>query len=281
MNQSSSLRLDHVIDFYASGYEEMRLSVDTGRLECERTRELLIRFLPSAPAVVLDVGGGAGAYACWLAKRGYEVHMTDISPVLVERAHAASNRQPEAPLASAAVGDARLLSWTDNTTDAVLLLGPLYHLTAKEDRLRALKEAYRVLKPGGVLCAVGISRFASILDGLRTGNLKDQQFAAIVDLDLKDGQHRNPTSNPQYFTDAYLHLPDQLRHEIEDTGFAVSGMYGIEGPGWIVHNFDEWWANPAHREALMKVARSVETEPSIIGVSAHIMVVASKSSQAG
>src|ERR1044071_1159121 len=114
-----------IVNFYASGYEEIRLTVDTGQLECARTRELLVRFLPPGPAKVLDVGGGAGAYALWLAKHGDEVHMPDISPVLVEKALAASGRQPEAPLASATVGDARSLSEKDNSVDAVLLLGPL------------------------------------------------------------------------------------------------------------------------------------------------------------
>jgi ubiquinone/menaquinone biosynthesis C-methylase UbiE len=274
---STSPKIEAVVNFYSSGYEEIRLTVDTGQLECERTRELLMRFLPPAPAIVLDVGGGAGAYAFWLAKHRYEVHLTDISPVLIERAVAASSRQPEAPLASAAVGDARSLSWKENTVDAVLLLGPLYHLTTRDDRLRALREAHRVLKPGAVLCAVGISRFASIMDGLRTGNLKDPQFASIADQDLKDGQHRNPTPKPQYFTDAYLHLPDELRQEVSEARFAVSGMYGIEGPGWLVSGFDEWWSNPAYRDTPMKIARSVEPELSVIGASAHMMVIARKS----
>jgi ubiquinone/menaquinone biosynthesis C-methylase UbiE len=277
MKYSPSPQLEEVINFYASGYEEIRLTVGAGQLERERTRELLMRFLPPAPAVVLDVGGGAGAYAFWLAKHGYEVHLTDISPALIERAIAAASRQPEPPLASAAVSDARSLSWKYNAVDAVLLLGPLYHLTVREDRLRALKEARRVLKPAGILCAVGISRFASMLDGLSTGNLKDPQFAAIAGQDLKDGQHRNPTPNPQYFTDAYLHQPDELRQETIEAGFAVSGMYGIEGPGWVVSDFDEWWTNPEHRARLMKIARSVETQPSLLGMSAHIMVVGSKS----
>jgi SAM-dependent methyltransferase len=276
MRPTPTSGLDAVINFYASGYEEIRLTEGTSQLECERTRELLTRFLPPAPAIVLDVGGGAGAHACWLAGKGYEVHLMDISPVLVGMALAASRRQPDAPLAGAALGDARSLSWKENTADVVLLLGPLYHLTARDDRLCALREAHRVLKPGGTLFAAGISRFASALDGLRTGNLKDSQFAAIVDQDLQDGQHRNPTGNPHYFTDAYFHRPDELGQEAVAAGFAVSGIYGIEGPGWLVPEFDEWWSNPAHRERLLKLARALETEPGMLGVSAHFMVVSRK-----
>ena len=98
----------------------------------------------------------------------------------------------------------------------------------------------------------------------------------IVDQDLKDGQHRNPTPNPQYFTDAYFHHPDELRREAMDAGFDVDGLYAIEGPGWLVSNFDEWWSNPSHRAQLMKIAGSLESDPSVLGISAHMMVVGRK-----
>jgi ubiquinone/menaquinone biosynthesis C-methylase UbiE len=273
---SQSPEPDDVIRHYASGYEEGRLSMGSGQLERERTRELLTRFLPSPPARLLDVGGGPGAHACWLAKRGYEVHLIDIAPLHVEMAIAASGRQLEAPLASVGIGDARTLSWNDESVDAVLLLGPLYHLTARDDRLRTLSEAHRVLRGGGILFAVGISRFASTMDGLRQGFLKDPQFAAIAAQDLEDGHHQNPTGRPEYFMDTFFHHPDELRQEMSDAGFTTSGMYGLEGPCWLTSNFDEWWANPDYRERLLAIARTVESEPSFLGVSAHIMAIATK-----
>src|SRR5215472_13056410 len=149
---------------YASGYEAERLHQGAGQLDRERSRELLGRFLPPAPAAVLDVGGGPGGHACWLAARGYQVHLIDITPLHVELARQASARQPEAPLAGAEVGDARALAWGAETADAVVLFGPLYHLTDRADRVQALREAHRVLRPDGILLAVAISRFASALD---------------------------------------------------------------------------------------------------------------------
>src|SRR6516162_2844803 len=108
---------------YASGYEADRLHQGSGQLDRERSRELLARFLPAPPAAILDIGGGPGGHACWLAARGYQVHLIDISPLHVELARQASAQQPQAPLASAGTGDARSLSWADGAADAVVMFG--------------------------------------------------------------------------------------------------------------------------------------------------------------
>jgi SAM-dependent methyltransferase len=193
-------------------------------LERERSRELLTRFLPPLPATILDIGGGPGGHACWLAARGYRVHLIDITPLHVELARQASARQPDAPLASAEVGDARSLPWDAATADAVVLFGPLYHLTDRGDRLQALREACRVLRPGGVLLTAAISRFASAFDGLCRGFLKDPAFAEIVRRDLTDGQHRNPTGRPEYFMDTFFHHPDELLAVVAEAGFAPPSL---------------------------------------------------------
>ncbi len=259
---------------YASGYEAARLDQGAGQLDRERARELLGRFLPPAPATVLDVGGGPGGHACWLAARGYRVHLIDVTPLHVELARQASARQPDAPLASAEVGDARALPWGPASADAVVLFGPLYHLTDRADRLQALREAHRVLRPGGALLAAAISRFASALDGLCRGFLKDPQFAEIVRRDLTDGQHRNPTGRPEYFMDTFFHHPDELRAELAEAGFAAATVYGVEGPGWLLPDFDAWWDNGEHRGRLLHLARALEAEPCLSGVSAHLVAAA-------
>jgi ubiquinone/menaquinone biosynthesis C-methylase UbiE len=268
---------EEIAEHYASGYEADRLQVGAGQLERERSRELLERFLPTAPATILDVGGGPGGHACWLARQGYTVHLIDITPLHVQLAREASQGQPEAPLASVHVGDARALSWGGETVDTVLLFGPLYHLTDREDRLQALQEAHRVLRTGGVLLAVGVSRFASTFDGLRYGFLKDPRFAGMVYQDLENGQHRNPTGKPEYFMETFFHHPDELRQEVTEAGFVATGLYGVEGPCWLAPDFDAWWGNAECRERFLHIARVLETEPSLLGVSAHLMAVAAKS----
>lgn len=263
-------------EHYASGYEAQRLQNGSNQIEFARTQELVMRYLPQPPAVIFDVGGGPGVYACWLAKLGYEVHLIDVNPLHVEMARQASQGQPDAPLGSVEVGDARNLTRSDTSVDVVLMFGPLYHLTERVDRLMALREAYRVLRPGGLLLAVGISRFTSALDGMRQGFFDDPVFTQIVEQDLVDGQHRNPTSNPEYFTTTFFHHPEELRAEVQESGFQYERTLPVEGPLWLADYVVENFSDQKRREQFLKLARLLEGEPSLLGMSAHLLVVAHK-----
>ena len=266
---------NEIVAHYEQGDEIQRLSSSLGQLEDTRMRELITRHLPETPAVVYDVGGGPGGYACWLARRGYEVHLVDPVPLHVEQASAASQAQPDHPIAELRVGDARHLDRADNSVDVVLIMGPLYHLTERNQRIAALQESYRILRKGGIIFAVAISRYASTLHGMIDGNM-DPEFIEIVSRDLREGQHRNPNEQPAYFTTAYLHRPEELKSEIEAVEFNLEGLFGIQGPAWLLQNLEEQWDDPNYRERLLNIARSLESEPSVIGVSAHIMAIARK-----
>jgi ubiquinone/menaquinone biosynthesis C-methylase UbiE len=267
---------ERILRYYSDADEASRLGTGWFQLEQERTRELILRHLSPAPARIIDAGGGAGVYACWLASHGHEVHLIDAVPKHVEQARTASSGQPAHPLASAEVGDARHLAQKDNFADAVLLLGPLYHLVEKEDRIACLSEARRVVRPGGLVWGAAISRFASLFDSLSNGFFTDPAFAPIVERDLEDGQHRNPTSNPAYFTDAYLHKPGELSREFLAAGFQVVELVAIEGPGWIARDFEHVWNDHVQRERLLAMVRRVEREPSILGATSHIMAIGRK-----
>ena len=260
---------------YGTGYERSRLFPGGDpSLEYVRSVELLDRLLPRPPARVLDVGGGPGAYAAPLARQGYGVHLLDPVPLHVEHARQAAAADPAAGF-TAALGDERELSEQAESQDAVLLFGPLYHLTEAAQRRQALAEAWRVLRPGGRLLAMAVCRFASLLDGLYEGWLDDPGFRPIVDQDLMDGQHRNPdpAGRPEFFTTAYFHPPDGLTGEIERAGFTGVAVYGVEGPGWPLR---QEWADPQRREQILFAARSVETQPSLIGFSDHLIAAATK-----
>ena len=272
MNDASSDAAD-VAAFYARGLERDRLISGPGALEFVRTQKLLERYLPPPPSVVADVGGGPGRYAIWLSERGYRVHLVDPVPMHIEQARVATRDRPAA-LASAAVGDARALRLADASTDAVLLLGPLYHLPERSDRLQAFAEARRVCRKGGVIIAAAISRFASTLDGMRGGYLEDPEFAAVAAADRREGQHRNPTNNPAYFTTAYFHRPEELAAECVAAGLTHEATLAVEGVAWLLADLDARLADDTRRAVLLDALAGLETEPTLLGVSAHLLAVA-------
>jgi ubiquinone/menaquinone biosynthesis C-methylase UbiE len=273
MSGSSS---DEMIRHYTQADEASRLRTGWFRLEQERTRELILRHIPAAPARVIDVGGGAGAYACWLASLGYEVHLIDPVPRHVEQARAASKAQPQHPLASATLGDARKIEQAEQSADAVLMLGPLYHLTERSHRLTALRDARRVARTRAPIFLAAISRFSALLDSLAGGFFDQPEFAAILDRGLAEGQHRNPTNNLLYFTDAVFHRPDELAAEVSEAGIDLLEVLPIEGSGWLARDFDRLWSDSTQRERLLAVLRKVEREPSLMGASSHLMAIGRK-----
>lgn len=258
---------DEIRAYYERGMELDRVSQGYSRIEFVRNKEILVRYLPPPPAQVLDVGGGPGAYADWLAEQGYVVRLVDATALHVQQALERARGR-----FSAVEGDARSLEEPNESYDVVLLLGPLYHLTERDDRVAALREGHRVLRPGGLLAAAAISRFASLLDGLYGGYLSDPIFWPVVERDLAEGQHRGPPPGGEapIFTTAYFHRPDELETEVRDAGFELEGLFGVEGPGWLLVD------QPEALENILRVARAVEQEPTVIGTSAHLLAVGRK-----
>jgi ubiquinone/menaquinone biosynthesis C-methylase UbiE len=273
----SNNKKDKFVEYYRNYDEQSRLSNNWGQIEFARTQNIIGRYMKQPPAVIIDVGGAAGRYASWLARGGYEVYLIDAIAMHIQQAQAASDAHPETPIASCKIGDARQLEFSDAIADAILLLGPLYHLVEQQDRIRSLSEAYRVLKTGGYLFAVGISRFASTLDGLTFGYFLDPVFQEIMRGDLENGQHQNPTNNPAYFTDTFFHHPDELKAEVANVGFEIADLFAVEGISYMMKDFNKNWSVESNREFLLEIIGKTEKEQCLIGASPHIMCVAVKS----
>jgi SAM-dependent methyltransferase len=263
---------EEIIEHYEQEIDEgQRITRGLGRLELLRTREIIRRHLPPAPRRILDVGGGTGVHAAWLAEEGHHVHLIDRVPRHVEQARRLA---PGSGRVTAAVGDARALPAAPAGFDAVLLLGPLYHLTERADRVRALREAARAVRPGGVVFAAAISRFGSLFDGLAREFLFDPEFRPIVERDLREGQHRNPRRRPHWFTTAFFHHPEELRAEVADADLEVIELVGVEGLAGFLPGLDRRWQSDRDRELILWSARVIEAEPSLLGLSGHLLAVA-------
>ena len=258
--------LDPLIrDFYVDRYDEdarLRRSRH-GQLEFLRTQELLLRFLPPAPASLLDVGGGTGVHARWLAADGYRVRLID--PVLQHVEQAAAHGG-----FSAELGDARSIPAADSSADAVLLLGPLYHLVDAVDRALVLTEAVRVVRPGGVVITTGISRYAALLELTGLGEIVDDETVAEL-ADLIDTGIN--VDDPLGFTTAYFHFAQGLSAEMTTAGLREVTVLGIEGPGVAALDNATEEQSAAVMESAIRSARLVEGDPNLIAASPHLLGV--------
>ncbi|PGH42412.1 methyltransferase type 11 [Micromonospora sp. WMMA1996] len=234
-----------------------------GRLEGRRTRDLLARLLPAPPADVLDIGGGPGAYAGPLAAAGHRVHLVDLVPAHVAAVRAAF------PLVMATVGDARAVPLPDAVADATLLLGPLYHLPDRADRVAALREAARLTRPGGPVVAAVISRNAALID-LTARGLVDEETRSLLREEYATGVNDPRTG----FTTAYFHRPDELVGEFTAAGLPDPTVYGVEGPLWPLLNALDTAPSERLFEDAVACAETFERDWSVLGASAHLLAVA-------
>ena len=118
-----------------------------------------------------------------------------------------------------------------------------------------------------------MSRAASTGDGLRFGLLDEAGFEDVVERDLAEGRHVVPEGRPELFTTTHFHWPDEAVAELEDAGFADVAPFAIEGMAPWVTDVPAWLAEPARRERLLAAVRRVESVPSLLAASPHLLVV--------
>lgn len=264
------LEVSLVRTFYEANAEREAGRLDLHRTELAVTMRALVDHLPPAPARVIDVGGGPGRYALELAHRGYAVTLVDLSLRQVDLA--LNVARDESMALTGCEGDARDLSaFADASFDAVLLLGPLYHLFTEADRRQAVAEARRVLRPGGVVFAAALLRYAPIRWAAKHDPellIREPEAARAI---LEDGQLRPPAGG---FIDAYCMTPDELEPLMAGAGFERRALLGCEGLVSFIEEEVNVLSGPAW-EAWVDLNYRAAHDPVLLGASEHILYVGS------
>lgn len=250
-----------------------------GAIERELHVRALEEFLPAPPARILDNGGGPGAWTLWLAQHGYRVVLTDLSPALLDiaRSHTVTALHCHAANVEAIQqADARDLSaFQDSSFDAMLCLGPFYHLTTDIDRQQAAREAHRVLRPGGLLAATVMPRYMRLVTAVLEHGSSAFTTGAAERI-LREGRYNDP--RPGRFTGGYLTQPENVVPFFERQGFLVRQVIASQGIlAWAqteVAALAE--RDPAAYQRLLDLAYTTAGDPSIHGMAGHLLVIAER-----
>jgi S-adenosylmethionine-dependent methyltransferase len=249
-----------------------------GIVERAVNQHTIAKHLPPT-ASVLDIGGGPGRYTIWLAERGHRVTLADLSPGLLEIARrevvaAGVERQVEAIVEADACDLSR---WGDGTFDAVLALGPFYHLPEPADREGAAAELVRVLCPGGLAFIALMPRLAFLRRTIAstTGRHLLTQ-PGFVERVLGSGVFLN--DRPGGFTGGYGVRPEEVDPFFARHGLAQIALLSSEG---IAPDLQDSLAalattDPEMYRAALDVLVRTAAEPSILGMSHHLLYVGRK-----
>lgn len=226
-----------------------------GLLEFERTQELIAERIPAGSRIA-DIGGATGVHAAALADAGHQVTLLDPVIEQVDRARTFCAFE-------ALVGDARGLPFEDSSLDVALLLGPLYHLADREDRLRVLREAIRVVRPGGWIFAAAIPRLA---------RLAAMSGGAGVPPGWEDLIEHGSSPAAGRFPGGHFHTSAELAGELRDAGLLEVEVVGVEGPaGLALEQMTE--ADEELQRAAMTIARAVGGQPGVQELSNHLLAI--------
>lgn len=273
---------DDVRAYYARvGEREWdRLRRGEGTIEFTVTCEALSSFLPSNGRI-LDIGGGPGRYAIWLARRGYRIVLGDLSPELVALARAHIDEAGVAQqVEDIVVADARdLARWGDASFDAVVSHGPFYHLPESTVREQAATELSRVLRPEVIAFVALMPRYAFLRRTLvakdERSHLTQPGFLSHI---LDDGIFLNDI--PGRFTGGWGVRPEEVGSFFERHGLEMLTLLGCQG---IAAGLEDAVAelaatDPVAHRAIIDVILRTANDPSILGLCSHLLYVGQKRS---
>ena len=260
--------------FYNKASEETRLNKGMGVFEFERIKSLVEKYVPPTSSKIIDVGGGTGKYSEWLAKKGHEVYL--IEPVLKHIQIAKDRASKLKNKYFVYLGEARNLDFPDNFADIIILHGPLYHLQKKEDREKAIREAKRVVKIGGIILGFSINYTASTLVGLLQGLIHKGTFFNMCKEELTTGIHNPPDDFPWLLAEAYYHKPNELKDEFVKQDLTYINIYAVEGMAWLDKDYFLNLLDMKKRKTLMELIQITENDSYLLPFSPHMMIAVKK-----
>jgi SAM-dependent methyltransferase len=232
----------------------------SGRLEFQRVQEIIGERLEPSSRIV-DIGGAAGVHSAALAAAGHIVTLVDPVPSQVEQAR-------QHGTFTAQVGDARELEFADDSFDAALLFGPLYHLADRDDRLRSLREARRVVRTGGWVFAAAIPRFVALAMLTLAEEIPHPYPKSFVDM-LEHGT----ADSTLRFPAGHYHTAEELEQEVAAAGLVDVSVLGLEGPAGLALEVVADADSEVYLAALT-IARRVSSVPGIRDMSNHMLATA-------
>lgn len=260
--------MSQVQGFYDSHVQYEWERLERHPMEFAITMKALAEHLPTPPCTVLDVGGGPGRYAIALTRQGYRVTLFDLSANCLEFAR---RKVLEAGLTLGGIVHGNALDlgvFADRSFDAVLLMGPMYHLLSPEDRARSLAEAHRVMKPGGVLGVAFINRYATILTHQPqwvVSNLKPVREEVKTGIRGTDGR----------FTASFSIHPAEVPLLCAHAGFAYVEM--VAGEGIAAHTEGEAsQLTGTDWQEWVELNYQLARDPALHGAAVHLFAVARK-----
>lgn len=264
-----------IAEFYDNNPDAEHGRLDQHQLEYDLTRRYLHEYLPSQ-GTVLEVGAATGRYTLELARQGYEVTAVDLSAALIERCRKNLIDEGLESRVRFVVADARNLDELKETQfDAVLLMGPLYHLVEKADQKLALKEAARRLRAGGVIFSAFTSRFGVLADLIK-GKPEWIENQAHVRSLLETG--KRPNDAPRGGFRGYFAKPSEIVSLNEAMGFETLVVAGIE-PVISADDMSYNILQGEQRRLWLDLLFEVSTEKSIVGASRHLLYIGRKQKQ--
>lgn len=257
---------DVLSEFYSARPEDERFSKRHWNVEYLISLKYIEKYLKPNERII-EIGAGTGKYSLYFAHKGYEVDAIELLDINLDVLK--KNILPDDKI-NARLGNALDLSfYPDESFDITLLLGPMYHLFTREDKLKALSEAKRVTKKGGKIFVAYCQFDASmILAGFKNG-----MYGFLVENKLLDEETLLPISNPFGIFELYRKEQIDGLNEalsLKRLHYVGTDMFSHYIPDEIDEMNDEMF------EKYLRYTLSICENQNIVGASNHTLDVLEK-----